>query len=155
MKPNQVLPLASGDLLATCLERRGTGRRELANSVLFRCGDPARGAYLVRSGTVELSLGAERTRRLINRTAGPGSIVGLPSAVSGDPYSLTATTLSTCDLLFVERDRVVQLLRSDPGMALPLLETLAHEVYQLRDLWPKSKDGRRRRGAKQVRSRAR
>jgi len=139
MKPSQALPLTSGDSLATCLARQGTGRREPANSVLFRRGEPARGVYLVQSGVVELSLEAERTRKLINRTAGPGSIVGLPAAVSGEPYSLTATTLSTCDFLFVEPDRVVQLLRSDPGLALPLLETLAHEATSFVISGPKTK----------------
>src|SRR5947209_5094654 len=72
MKSNQVLRLTSGDLLAGCLERHGTGTREAANSVLFNRGEPARGAYLVLSGAVELSLGAERAGRLlINRTVGP------------------------------------------------------------------------------------
>jgi hypothetical protein len=110
----QSLSLPSRDLVASCLERLGSIRHEPAHTVLFERGDSAHGVYLVISGKVELSLGTTFSR-LLNRILGPGEIAGLPAAVSGEPYSLTATTRVACELL--------------------LLEMLAHEVHALREIW--------------------
>jgi CRP-like cAMP-binding protein len=51
------ISLPASDLVASCLERLGSVRREPAHTVLFERGDPVQGVYLVISGKVELSLG--------------------------------------------------------------------------------------------------
>jgi len=124
------------DKLAAELEPLGTSRQESGGTMLFRQGDAVTGAYLVLSGRVDLRLAVERSKRIVGRTAGPGTILGLPATISGEPYSLTATTLETCELVFIERQDVLTALRTHPARAMALLQTLAHEVHHLRDVWP-------------------
>jgi CRP-like cAMP-binding protein len=131
----EVLPVTSVGFLTSLLKQDGLVKKEQANKVLFQRGENALGVFVVLSGTVELSLGNERSRQSINRTMGPGTILGLPAAVSEEPYSMTATTLESCELIFVRRETIVHLLSSDPQLAMPLLQTLAHEVHQLREMW--------------------
>jgi CRP/FNR family transcriptional regulator len=132
--------LSSGDLVALGLKRLGSIRYEPAHTVLFERGDPPQGVYLVISGKVELSLGTT-VSRLLNRILGPGEIAGLPAAVSGEPYSLTATTRVACELLYVPRETILKGLLDDPPFGVALLAMLAHEVHGLRDIWRDAHDG--------------
>jgi CRP/FNR family cyclic AMP-dependent transcriptional regulator len=139
MRPKKI-SLSSSDLVASCLERLGSVRREPAHAVLFERGDPAQGVYLVISGKVELSLGTT-VSRLLNRILGRGEIAGLPAALSGEPYSLTATTRAPCELLYVPRETILTALKDDPPFGVALLEMLAHEVRELREIWRDAHDG--------------
>jgi len=136
MSLTEVLPVSSIASLSSLLRQDGAAKKEQANTILFKRGDNASGVFVVLSGTVELSLGNDQSRRQVNRTMGPGTILGLPAAVSEEPYSMTATTLTSCDLIFVPREVIIRVLSSDPQLAMPLLQTLAHEVHQLREMWP-------------------
>jgi CRP-like cAMP-binding protein len=72
---------------------------------LFRRGDKAVGVFLVRRGKVSLSLDGTS---VISRTLGPGSLLGLPATLSGEPYSLTATVAEDCQLDFIRREAVLR-----------------------------------------------
>jgi CRP-like cAMP-binding protein len=74
-----------------------------------------------------LSLDSRRHRR-----AGQGWILGLPSTFSGEPYSLTAIAAEDCDFAFIPREKVIEFVRLNPALALPLLEVLASEVSAVR-----------------------
>ena len=132
--------------LAADLEPLGSRRHAAGGTVLFRQGEAVTGAYLVVSGRVDLRLGTEHSKRIVGRTAGPDAVLGLPATISGEPYSLTATTLEPCELVFIQRDDVLTALRTHPARAMALLQTLAHEVHHLREVWP----GRPRKQAKRV-----
>jgi CRP-like cAMP-binding protein len=136
----QSLSLPARDLVASRLERLGSIQHEPAHTVLFERGDPAQGVYLVISGKVELSLGTT-VSRLLNRILGPGEIAGLPAAVSGEPYSLTATTRVPCEVLYVPRETILKALMDDPPFGVALLEMLAHEVHGLREILRDAHDG--------------
>ena len=100
-------------------------------AVLFRAGALSRGAFLVRKGQVELTLeggGALYPTRVL----GPGSLIGLPATVSGEPYSLTAVAIKDCDLDFIPRARVTKLLRTNTTVALQILQILSEEIAQMR-----------------------
>jgi len=125
---------SSENPVASSLERLGTVRHKAAGSVLFSRGDSAAGVFLIIQGRVELSLDI-KNRSLLNRILGPGDIAGLPAAVSGEPYTLTATTTVDCELLFIPREAVLAALTDDPRFALALAEMLAHEVHHLREVW--------------------
>jgi CRP-like cAMP-binding protein len=121
--------LSSGDLVALGLKRLGSIRHEPAHTVLFERGDPPQGVYLVISGKVELSLGTT-VSRLLNRILGPGEIAGLPAAVSGEPYSLNATTRVACELLYVPRETIGAVATSRQYVTLEVGKTL-HIVFSL------------------------
>jgi CRP-like cAMP-binding protein len=111
------------------LEALASTRREQPNAVLFRQGEPARGVYLIRRGSVVLSLDGDRQRR-----AGHGWILGLPAAFSGEPYSLTAKTVESCEFAFIPREKVVEFVRLNPALGVHLLEILAAEISAVRGM---------------------
>lgn len=100
--------------------------------VLFRAGSQARGAFVVKSGKVQLELqGAGGLYP--TRTLGPGAIIGLPATVSGEPYSLTAEAMQDCELEFISRKELLALLQHNPTAALQILRILSEEIYQMRN----------------------
>lgn len=100
--------------------------------LLFRAGEQARGAFVVRSGKVRLQL--EGAGGLYpTRTLGPGSLVGLPATVSGEPYSLTADAAQDCALDFIARKDLLALLQHNTTAALQILQILSEEIYQMRN----------------------
>lgn len=109
------------------LESLASTRHEQSHAVLFRQGEAPRGVYLIRRGSVVLSLDSHRHRR-----AGRGWILGLPSTFSGEPYSLTAIADENCEFAFIPREKVIEFVRLNPALALPLLEVLASEVSAVR-----------------------
>ncbi len=111
------------------LEALASTQREQPNAVLFHRGEAARGVYLIRRGTVDLSLDDRRHRR-----AGHGWILGLPATFSGEPYSLTAKTLENCEFAFIPREKVIEFVRLNPALAVHLLEILATEISAVRGM---------------------
>jgi CRP-like cAMP-binding protein len=107
------------------LKRKGT--------TLFRCGEAAKGAFLIRSGQVRLSL-AEAPFVYPSRVLGPGKIIGLPASFSGEPYSLTAAATKDCRVDFIPRARLVNLFRRDPQVGYQILRILSEEISDMRQV---------------------
>ncbi len=67
------------------------------SSVLFRRGEKATGIFIVLSGRVILDFGVDASTA-INRSYGPGALVGLPAALTRRNYSMTATVAQDSEL---------------------------------------------------------
>jgi CRP-like cAMP-binding protein len=131
--PRTIFPLA----LRKRLESVAKALRKPKDAVLFRAGQPCRGAFLIRSGKVELSL--EGASHLYpTRIVGAGNVVGLPAAFSGEPYSLTAKTKSACRLDFIPRGELLDLLRRNPRASLDIVRMLSEEIFQMRNVAKRS-----------------
>jgi CRP-like cAMP-binding protein len=100
-------------------------------TVLFRLGQPCRGAFLIRSGQVQLSLDTV-SNLYPARTVGSGFIVGLPATFSGEPYSLTAEAKSKCRLEFIPRQKLLSLLHRNPEAGFQILRLLSEEIFHIR-----------------------
>jgi len=111
---------------------KARGVTEPKGAVLFRRGEPAFGIFLLRKGSLSLRLESGEGKVLVDRTATPDSIIGLPSTLSGGRYSLTAVTLEESDLALVDRAALIELLKSDPSIGLELMRALGDEVLQMR-----------------------
>jgi CRP-like cAMP-binding protein len=99
---------------------------------LFHQGDAPAGVYLVERGSVRLTLGDEDGNLLSDRRAIEGSVLGLPSSMTGNGYSLSAQALESTMVRFVERSRFLDLLRKNPEICLQVVEILALEVGEMR-----------------------
>lgn len=100
-------------------------------TVLFQSGQPCRGAFLIRSGQVRLSL--EMAPSLYPaRTVGPGFVVGLPATFSGEAYSLTAEAKSRCRLDFISRRKLLRLLQENTPAGFQILRLLSEEIFHMR-----------------------
>jgi len=86
---------------------------------------------VIRAGSVKVSIHAHNTA--FDRTAGPGSILGLPSTMSGKPYSLTAEVADEARIVFVGRSLVLKSLQHNPELCFEVLGLLSREVQQLRE----------------------
>jgi CRP-like cAMP-binding protein len=102
-------------------------------TVLFRRGDACHGLFLVRRGRVRLVL--EPASRLFpDRVLGPGCVVGLPSAVAGSPYSLTAEVVQDAELAWAERHEVTECLRRNPELCFEVMDILSREISGTREV---------------------
>jgi CRP-like cAMP-binding protein len=108
-----------------------TPARERQGAVLFRAGDQARGAFIIRKGQVRLSLG-ENPSLYPSRILGPGHVIGLPATFSGEPYSLTAEVAEDCELDFIPQNRFLELLKSQPTIGCQVVRVLSEEIYDMR-----------------------
>ena len=100
-------------------------------TVLFQMGQPCRGAFLIRSGQVQLSLDTVSSL-YPTRTVGSGFIAGLPATFSGEPYSLTAETKSRCRLDFIPRQKLLSLVHQNPDAGFQILRLLSEEIFHIR-----------------------
>ena len=107
-------------LLGTIVSKR-------KGTILFSRGDTAAGVFLVRAGKVLLAL--DRINPAFPpRTRGAGSVIGLPAAVGGSPYSLTATVIEDAELAFVPRDELVDCLKQNPSLCFEVMDILSREI---------------------------
>jgi CRP/FNR family transcriptional regulator len=119
--------------LQQALEKLAATVKKAEGVVLFRQGQRAKGVYLLRRGKALLSVRAVPGGLVSPRTVGPGAVLGLPANITGKPYSLTAETLQDCELGFVEREKLVKLLRKDGKLCLHAVEILGRELAVLRN----------------------
>jgi len=98
---------------------------------LFHRGDAVTGVFLIASGAVELRLD-ERPTALPPQHLGPGSVLGLPAALSNSPYSLSAEVLEDSELVFLPRERLIGLLREQPQLCFRIMNLLSDELSQTR-----------------------
>jgi CRP/FNR family transcriptional regulator len=82
-----------------------------AQAVLFVEGQIPRGVYMLCKGRVKLTMNSADGRTLIARICGPGEVLGLHGALSGEPYELTAEALQPCQVNFVRREDFLKLVR--------------------------------------------
>jgi CRP-like cAMP-binding protein len=101
------------------------------NQILFHKGEQGSRVYLVRAGEVDLFLSLSSTRALGFR-AKAGSLIGLPAAFSGDPYSMTAVAYRGAQLRVMSREKFCEIVASDRQLSLDVLRILAAETHAAR-----------------------
>jgi EAL domain-containing protein (putative c-di-GMP-specific phosphodiesterase class I) len=83
---------------------------------LFREGEAGECAYLLKSGSVEISTGTGADRRVLGQV-GEGELIGEMSIMDAAPRSATATVVADSELCVIRRDQFLErLARLDPAM---------------------------------------
>jgi CRP/FNR family transcriptional regulator, dissimilatory nitrate respiration regulator len=123
----QQVSLFSGVDEAALMEvvRRGRLRLFAAAQSIFIQGDPARGLHVIVHGRVKVFKSSPQGRVQTLMVMGPGEPVGEVAALSGDSYPATAETLEVTETFYLPRDAFVELIRSQPEIALRLLAALS------------------------------
>jgi CRP-like cAMP-binding protein len=124
------------------LEQLATIVSKPRGTILFHRGDPAVGVFLIRSGRVSLALDCPNPA-YPPRILGPGSMVGLPATVSGNPYSLTAKVLDDSELAFVAREAVLECLQDNPLLCFQVMDMLSDEIADIRSALKQNGSNRR------------
>lgn len=112
---------------ATLLEVVRCGRLRLfaAGQTFFLQGDPARGLHVIVHGRVKVFKSSPQGRAQTLMIMGPGEPVGEVAALSGESYPASAETLEVTETFYMPRDAFVDLIRSQPEVALRLLAALS------------------------------
>ncbi len=109
------LPLSPSDLevLATAAEviKRYPGTH------LFKEGEQATAAYLIKEGEVDLYRGQGSGREVVSRI-GSGAVIGDIAMFSGEPYISSARVVSHVTAFQFDRDRLLPELARSPAICL-------------------------------------
>lgn len=100
-----------------------------AGQVLFKTGDPALEAYLLREGRVRLVQrvgGRDKSLRVVQ----PGELFGEQALVPGTPRSFSAVALVESSAVVLEPHALEELIAGSPATGLRVLQEL---VERLRD----------------------
>ena len=85
-----------------------------AGEVLFREGDPPTTGFLLESGEIEIAIRIDGQPIVLSRLRA-GDILGEMGVFDGAPRSATATALSDCVLLPIDRNQISERLdKADP-----------------------------------------
>jgi len=104
-------------------------------SVILDVNESSEGAYLVTSGSVRLSLVNTDGVPLWSKTVGEGAMLGLPSAIADEPQVLKAEAIQPTELTFIERAKLLKLLKDNPQIGTEILALLSAEVREVRRKW--------------------
>jgi CRP/FNR family transcriptional regulator, cyclic AMP receptor protein len=87
-----------------------------ADALLFIEQQEAKGIYVLYEGEVKLSFSSPDGKTLLLKIATSGQLLGLFSALTGNPYEVTAQTLRPCQLAFVSNKDFQKFLRRHPNL---------------------------------------
>jgi CRP-like cAMP-binding protein len=99
-----------------------------AGGVIFMRGDPGDALYGVVTGRVRISSGAPGGKEVFLNTMEPGDAFGEVALLDGHPRTATATALAPTELIIIQRERFLALLRTEPNLAVHLIELLCKRV---------------------------
>jgi CRP/FNR family transcriptional regulator len=97
------------------------------DATLFVEGQTPRGVFLLCSGKVKLSTSSRDGKVLILKMAGPGEMLGLSAVISGGEYELTAETAMPCQVNFVSREPLLDMLQRYGEAGLRSAQALSRE----------------------------
>jgi CRP/FNR family transcriptional regulator, cyclic AMP receptor protein len=128
-------PMERSPLFAGMDER---SRRELvvqaaprsfaAGEPICRVGDPGSSMMAVIQGTIRISLPSVKGKEIILADLSAGELFGEIAMLDGKPRSASATALTKCELLVLERRHVIPFLESNPATCLKLMEMLCARI---------------------------
>jgi CRP-like cAMP-binding protein len=105
--------------------RRGT--------TLFSKGDPGTNLIAVISGTIKISISSPDGRNAILNLIEAGEIFGEIALLDGQPRSTDAIANSNCELFIIDRREFIPFVRSQPTVAMKLIELLCARLRRTSD----------------------
>ncbi len=117
--------------LLRALVPAGELKRVERDGRLFSSGDAAGGVYLIVKGTARATLAGDG-RELMCRTAGPGAVLGLTSALCANHYQFDVQALETVEAVFLETGTVNEILRGQPELCMRAMRMMCAELEALR-----------------------
>ncbi|MGB9237135.1 MAG: Crp/Fnr family transcriptional regulator [Terriglobales bacterium] len=100
-------------------------------TILFRRGDACAGVFLLCNGKVRLLL-EDPAAILRPRIVGAGCVIGLPAAVGGSAYSLTAEVVEQAELACVPQEALNNCLQQNIELCFEVMNILSQELSETR-----------------------
>ncbi len=117
---------AATDRLCSFASTRTVGRGE----TIFAKGDAGHTLFVVCTGTVKIGIRSADGRYAVFSLIGADGMFGEMALLDGRPRSADATAVTDCDLMAIDRRDMVPLIRSEPEMAIPIIEVLCARLRQ-------------------------
>jgi CRP/FNR family transcriptional regulator, cyclic AMP receptor protein len=119
------------ELTPSMLERISTyaKKRSVAKgATIFEKGDDGLGLIGVVSGSVKITVTSADGRDIVLNIIRPGEVFGEIALLDGRARTANATAMSDCELIVIERREFIPFLRSEPDVALKLMEILCSRL---------------------------
>jgi CRP/FNR family transcriptional regulator, cyclic AMP receptor protein len=98
-----------------------------AGALLFVEGQTPRGIYIICSGKVKLSTTSKEGKVLILKQAEAGEVLGLSATTAGMSYEMTAETATPCQLNFINRTSLMNLLQCESEVGVHAAQWLSRD----------------------------
>jgi CRP-like cAMP-binding protein len=95
---------------------------------LFSFGDAAEGVYLIVKGRARARLAGDG----ICRTAGAGSMLGLPAALCAARYQFDVEALESVEAVYLPVGMVNEILRGRPELCMHVMSMMCDELAALK-----------------------
>ena len=102
-------------------------------AILFAEGEPARGAYMLRTGRATVSISSSEGRVVTLHIAEAGDVLGLNSVLQNGSYDATVKALELCRTDFIPRAQLIELLEQSETGARAMVTILSRERPELPD----------------------
>lgn len=109
------------DAIAT-LANASRLRRYLSNEFVMRRGDEGSELYVIESGRVSVSVGADGEPERIICHLGPGEFFGEMSLLLGEPRNATIRAVQECELLVVDKPAMAAVFERTPDLTARVSE---------------------------------
>lgn len=106
-------------------------RAYTSGQIIFREGDAGDGLYVIKSGSVEISVvvGNQEESRVFGRE-GPGAVFGEMAIADDQPRSATATAPEETVAYFVPRDAILAAMGRSPAFTTSLMQSITQRLRE-------------------------
>jgi CRP-like cAMP-binding protein len=118
---------------AKAIKEIGSVRKLPDGKILLLRGQLTHAAYVVLSGRLRATVSSIQGEEQLLRWLEPGEVIGLSCVIANSPYPNDMTSSGATEVLIVERERLISLIRSDAEVGLALIAVLSMRVNQLID----------------------
>ena len=128
----KIIPLFSG-LEETNLEKIASLARQLEFSrdeIIFNEGDPGDGFYIVGTGKVKIYKMSLEGKEQILHIYGPGKPFGEVPVFEGTQFPASSVAMVQSTIIFIPRDRFVQLIADTPALGMNMLGILSMRLRE-------------------------
>jgi CRP-like cAMP-binding protein len=97
-------------------------------------GDPVQQIYLVLEGRLKAMTTSGEGDDVVFSIMGPGEVIGEVGLLSGGRRTATVAAIDPSELLAIDRRDFLRVLRTEPEVAVKLLEVLAERLRRISEL---------------------
>lgn len=117
--------------LRKALVAAGEKRHVQGGSRLFSFGETAEGVFLIVEGRTRAVLPGGAGAELASWTAGPGALLGVPSALCAKSYQLDVDSLEQVEAVYLPVSQLNELLRQRPELGMQVMNMMCAEMSAL------------------------
>jgi uncharacterized membrane protein len=136
--PNELKHVPLFELLddeeAAVLARQVELKRFTARQRIYKIGDPGQHAYVMMSGTVQVTTVDEDHQEVLVDEPGHGDFFGFASMLEQTPHQTNAMAIEETVCLEVSRDDIAILLQSKPMAGMDMLTVLGRQFHASQQL---------------------